>query len=98
VQAITDLVHPQVVHDGFHEYFFPHQDEYPKDMSKWWYKYLRSWILQPYTAVLVAISETSVIGMAAWGFAPRAFEGAIDVPKPVGLDIAKDSLFEGEFI
>jgi len=94
VKAINDLVLPFVSHDGFHDYFFPHQDEYPEDMYDWWYRYHRKWILNPYTMMLVAETESKeIVGMALWSFAPRA-KGDTDAPEPIGVDLAKNTYKE----
>ncbi|KAE9385958.1 hypothetical protein BT96DRAFT_981904 [Gymnopus androsaceus JB14] len=96
LSQITSLVLPQVSHDGFHDYFFPHQDRYPGDFVFWWKRYFRDIILRPYTVVLLAEDlEQKIHGIAVWMYAPKATGGnADDVPEPRGLDIAKDSWFE----
>jgi hypothetical protein len=94
--TITDLVVPLVSHDGFHDYFFPRQDQYPKDFYRWWYRYYRDLILRPYCVIhLLEDEDGKVVGMAGWGYNPK-FLGIEDVPEPKGLHIAKNSLFEGE--
>ncbi|KAJ4479295.1 hypothetical protein J3R30DRAFT_3702553 [Lentinula aciculospora] len=96
VSKITSLVLPQVSHDGFHDYFFPHQDRHPRDFASWWRKYYRDAILRPYCVVLlVEDSKKNIRGMAAWAYAPKAMRGDVDgIPEPRGIDIAKNSWFE----
>ncbi|KAJ3898390.1 hypothetical protein F5879DRAFT_812669 [Lentinula edodes] len=76
VSKITSLVLPQVSHDGFHDYFFPHQDHYPQDFNSWWKRYYRDMILRPYTLVLVAEdSDQDMKGIAVWVYAPKVAGG-----------------------
>ncbi|KAJ3859825.1 hypothetical protein EV359DRAFT_50268 [Lentinula novae-zelandiae] len=72
VSKIISLVLPQVSHDGFHDYFFPHQDRFPQDFNSWWKRYYRDMILRPYTLVLVAEdSDQDMKGIAVWVYAPK---------------------------
>jgi hypothetical protein len=35
LNALVAFAVPMVLHDGFHDYFFPGQDEFPEDMFDW---------------------------------------------------------------
>jgi len=97
VSRITSLVVPRVSHDGFHDYFFPHQNRYPHDFVRWWRRYYRDLILRPYwNTLLVEDSKGGIQGLAVWGYAPKmmGIGDAGDVPEPRGVNIAKDSWFE----
>jgi hypothetical protein len=97
VKAITDVAVPIVMHDGFHDYFFPHQDEFPEDMYRWWFRYYRTFILAPYVKVLVIENASKhIVGLAIWFFLPRATGGSPTDPEPRGLNLTKDSYFERE--
>jgi hypothetical protein len=90
--SITDAIVRVVAHDGFHDQFFPHQDQYPKDFYAWWYRYFRDMILKPRSMVLIAVDKSSnVVGMGAWSYSLMAKQA----PPPKEIRIDKDSWFEG---
>jgi hypothetical protein len=92
VTSLTRNVIPHVSHDGFHDYFFPQQDAYPDDFYRWWRRYYRNILLRPYSILLIAEDEQGRMkGLGVWTFA-----GGEGGSEPKGLDLAKDSWFEGE--
>jgi hypothetical protein len=97
LEEITALIVPKVAHDGFHDYFFPHQDRYPGDFYRWWRRYYRNHILKPYSITFVAVDEgDDIVGLSLWQFAPRGTNGEQDAPVPRGLpNIAKNTWFQG---
>lgn len=95
LDAMTSINVSVVYHDGFHEYFFPGEDEYPEDVFDWWRRSFRRTLLRPYVMTIVAeTASKEIVGFASWCFAPRGNQGVKDTPKPKGLDLAKDSYFE----
>jgi len=100
VEAITALAIPIVTHDGFHDYFFPHQDEFPEDMYQWWLRYYRNFILKPYNEVLVLETNSKeIVGLAIWMYSPRGTGVSnSDDPKPKGLDLEKASYYERKYM
>ncbi|EJD43064.1 hypothetical protein AURDEDRAFT_168017 [Auricularia subglabra TFB-10046 SS5] len=72
-RAIADVLLQQVTHDGFHDFFFPGQDEYPEDFRDWWWRYTRRHVLRPWLMTLVGEDAATgvIVGMAMWAFQPR---------------------------
>jgi hypothetical protein len=100
VQEIASLAVPIVTHDGFHDYFFPHQDEFPEDMHRWWFRYYRTFILKPYATLLVLeTGSKEIVGLAIWIYAPRGTIGSTfpNDPKPQDLKLEKDGYSERKF-
>jgi hypothetical protein len=94
ITPLTRNVIPHVSHDGFHDYFFPQQDDYPDDFYRWWRRYYRNILLRPYSVLLIAEDEQGRMkGLGMWTFARGK-----GVSEPKGLDVAKDSWFEGQFV
>lgn len=98
VDSVARVLLTQVTHDGFHDWFFPHQDQYPEDFRDWWWRYCRRLILHPGLMTLVAeVPATgTVVGMAMWSFEPRGSLSPGEGPEPKDLDLAKNSLLESE--
>ena len=97
LDAMTSINVPVVYHDGFHDYFFPGEDEYPEDVFDWWRRSFRRTLLK--LCVMTIVAETAskeIVGFVSWYFAPRGNQGVTDAPVPKGLDLAKDSYFESQ--
>ena len=73
VDGIAHVLLGKVTHYGFHDWFFPYQDEYPEDFHDWWWRYCRRLVLRPGLMTLVAeVPMTSeIVGMAMWSFEPQ---------------------------